>query len=405
MSIQKPMLQKSSYLLATLALLAASASPLALNIGSGDWQVHGFLSQGFTYSSENNVFGDSTNGSVDFTEVGLTGSARLLPNLLLSTQGLYRRAGESDRQGLRLDFAQLDYSAAFFGSAATLGVRAGRVKVPLGLYNDTRDVVWTRPSVLLPQSVYFDTLGLRQAMISADGGIVYGRYSFGNHRISAEMLVAEPQYDTGGATEFLTGIPNAPGSVSGRPALIGRAVYEWMGGRGRLMFTAVDLDLDFKSSSSLIPSGKIKAFYPLFSAQYNTEYLSLSGEYGWIDSERSGFVPTPFKNTSESFYIQGEYRFLPGWTAVIRYDVFHANRNDANGRDSAALTGLPRHRFYTNDFMIGARWEFLRNCLIAAEYHRIDGTAWLSTRDNPALLQGGGAEEWDLFALMLSYRF
>lgn len=392
-------------LIGTGMLFAWTKYTLALSMGSDNWQLHGFISQGFIFTSQNQVFGNSSNGSVDFTEVGLNGSARLLPNLLVSAQGLYRRAGGSDTQGLRLDFAQADYSVSLLDSAATLGVRAGRVKVPFGLYNDTRDVIWTRPSVLLPQSIYFDTLGLRQAMISADGGLIYGRYSYGDHRFGTEFMVAEPQYNTGGATEFLTGLQSAPGSVGGRPALIGRAVYEWMEGRGRLMFTAVDLDLDFRSNSPSIPSGKISALYPLFSAQYNSELFSLTSEYGWIAGQRSGFVPVPLKGTSESFYVQGEYRFAPNWTAVLRYDVFHVNRDDPNGRDEAAMTGLPRHRFYAKDLTVGVRWIFEHNWLVAAEYHHIDGTAWLSTVDNPSLLRGGGASDWDMLAIMMSYRF
>ncbi|QSA96162.1 hypothetical protein [Methylococcus sp. EFPC2] len=386
-------------------LFAGSTDLPALDLGSTDRQLHGFVSQGFVYTTKNQLFGESRKGSVDFTEVGVNASARLLPNLRMSAQGLYRRAGNSDTQGLRLDFAQLDYSLPFLDSSATAGVRAGRVKVPFGLYNDTRDVIWTRPTVLLPQSVYFDTLGLRQAMIAADGGELYGRYSFGEHSFGAELMVAEPQYDTGGATTFLTGLPNATGSLTGRPALIGRAVYEWMGGRGRLMFTAVDLDIEFKSGSAAVPSGKIAVIYPLFSMQYNGELFSLTSEYGWIDSRRSGFVPTPLSNTTESFYVQGEYRVASNWTAVLRYDEFHVNRDDPNGKTGSALTGLPRHRFYAKDVTVGARWEFVRDWLIAAEYHHIDGTAWLSTEDNPSLARGGGSADWDMLTLMMSYRF
>ena len=46
---------------------------------------------------------------------------------------------------------------------------------------------------------------------------------------------------------FLTGMLDAPGRMGGRP-LFGRAVYEWMGGRARAMFSVVDLDRDFRSS-------------------------------------------------------------------------------------------------------------------------------------------------------------
>jgi hypothetical protein len=391
-------------MIALLAFLVAS-NALALEWHNGDWQLHGFLSQGFTYTDSNQVFGSSRDGSFDFTELGINGSAKLSPNLLVSAQGLYRSTGGSDSQGTRLDFAQIDYSVPLFDSTAVLGVRAGRVKIPFGLYNDTRDVVWTRPSVLLPQSIYFDTLALRQAMISADGGILYGRYTRGNHQVGLEFLVAEPQDDTGGASEFLTGIQNATGALGGRPLFLGRAVYEWMGGRGRLMFSVVDLDRDFVSASKGIPSGNIKVLYPLFSAQYNAESWSLTSEYGWVDSQRSGFMPVTLKSTTENFYLQGEYRLTEDWSAVLRYDVFHVDRDDRSGQGLSNLTGLPRHRFFARDLTAGIRWEFARNFMIAADYHYVDGTAWLSTKDNPDLLSGGGDRDWSLFTMMMSYRF
>ncbi|MGX2040578.1 hypothetical protein ACWJKU_10670 [Methylocaldum sp. MU1018] len=384
-------------------LLSESAS--ALDLGTVDWQLHGFASQGFTYTTSNQVFGASRGGSLDFTEMGINGSVRPLPNLLLSVQGLYRNAGGSDREDFRLDFAQVDYNVPLLDSSLTLGVRAGRVKIPFGLYNDTRDVVWTRPSVILPQSIYFDTLGLRQAMISADGGVLYSRHNWGDHRFNLEFMIADPQDDTGDAAEFLTGILDAPGTMEGRPLFLGRAVYEWMGGRARAMFSVVDLDRDFRSGAAAVPSGRVEALYPLFSLQYNEERWSLTAEYGWVDSRRGGFTPAPLESTSEGFYVQGEYRLSDDWSAVLRYDVFHADRDDRSGHSLARQTGQARHRFYARDLAVGVRWEFVRNWLIAAEYHNVDGTAWLSPHDNSDLLKGGGDPHWDLFALMLSFRF
>ena len=111
------------------------------------------------------------------------------------------------------------------------------------------------------------------------------------------------------------------------------------------------------------------------------------------------------ENTAENYYLQAQYRFTPRWSALLRYDVFHANVDDRDGRDTAALTGRPRHRFFAKDLTFGLRWEFARDWLVAAEYHNVYGTAWLSPVDNPELNLNGGDGHWDLFALMLSFRF
>lgn len=409
MRIPSTRLRRYNGTIGALAIVLFGLPPgaLALDLGFGDWQAHGFLSQGYTYTSGNDFFGNSQgNGSLDFTELGLNVLGHPWPNLLIAAQGVYRNAAGSDQEDFRLDYANLDYHLPL-GEHGRLGVRLGRVKNPFALYNETRDVIWARPGVLLPQSIYFDALALRQPEISSDGGILYGRYALGNHAVSAEFLVSEVLDNTGGATEFLTGIPNAPGTLGGRPLFIGRAGYEWQEGQVRLLFSVVDLDRDFESSLPDVPSGKVKAFFPIGSAQVNLEDWSFTGEYGRISSERSGFTPGGVvqENTSENYYLQAQYRFTPRWSALLRYDVFHANVDDRDGRGAAALTGLPRHRFFAKDLTFGLRWEFARDWLVAAEYHNVYGTAWLSPVDNPELNLNGGDGHWDLFTLMLSFRF
>ncbi|MEE4379791.1 MAG: hypothetical protein V2J55_20070, partial [Candidatus Competibacteraceae bacterium] len=96
-------------------------------------QLHGFISQGYLLTSDNNFFGHSQdNGSFDFRELGLNGSWRVSPRLLLSLQALSRRAGETDDGDLRVDYGFVDYS--FLSDADNLwGIRLGRTMNPLGL--------------------------------------------------------------------------------------------------------------------------------------------------------------------------------------------------------------------------------------------------------------------------------
>ncbi|MGR8932114.1 MAG: hypothetical protein ACU836_15895 [Gammaproteobacteria bacterium] len=409
-TVSKPI--NAIFSLFVLMLLLHAPNSQAFELGLGDWQAHGFASQGYTLTSRYQLFGESRNGgSTDFTEVGINVLGHITPNLLMAAQGLYRSAGGSDNQGGRLDFANLDYHFSLFDGLKA-GIRLGRVKNPFGLYNETRDVIWTRPGVMMPQSVYFDSLALRQPMISSDGGVLYSRYANGDHAITTEFVISEPLDQAGGAPAFLTGISNAKGTMGGRPMFIGRMGYEWQEGRFKLLFSVVDLDRDFTSSVSSLPSGNIKAFYPLASAQLNLEEWSFTAEYGQISTERSGFQPGGLvqKNTSESFYVQTQYRFMPEWSALIRYDSFTANIDDRDGkRTSAALRSfglnVPEHSLYARDLTFGLRWEFLPNWLLASEYHSVWGTAWLSADDNPNVAFRPGPERWDLFSIMLSYRF
>ncbi len=397
-------------LILSVLCLTSSRTAIALDLGIGDWSAHGFASQGYTYTTGNNFFGKSQNdGSFDFREIGVNVAGHIYPNFFIAAQGLYRDAGGSDRDNFRLDFANLDYQLPL-GDESAVGIRLGRIKNPFGLYNDTRDVIWTRPGATLPQSVYFDALALRQAMISSDGGLIYGRHAFGNHALSAEFVTANPLDNTGGASEFLTGRTES-GKMTGRPLLIGRAGYQWKEGRFRLLFSIVNLDRKFKSS--LGPSGNVKALYPLASAQLNLEKWSFTAEYGRVIMERSrslSYFDAPFKNTSESFYVQSEYRFTPTLTGLLRFDAFFADVGDRSGKRMARLTGLPKHAFSAKDITVGLRWEFAKNFMVAADYHHIWGTGWLSPIDNPQLQNplspgAGGDSDWDLITVMFSYRF
>ena len=132
----------------------------------GDLQIHGFASQAYITTSDNDVFGNSDNGgSFGLTEAGLTASARPLPKLQISAQVLSRRAGEGNSGMPRLDFGFLDYRV-YSHEVNQFGIRVGRLKNPFGFYNDTRDVPFTRPGILLPQSIYFDRT--RNVSLSSD---------------------------------------------------------------------------------------------------------------------------------------------------------------------------------------------------------------------------------------------
>ena len=140
------------------ATLSSTAQWFRSMHSSGDLQIHGFASQAYIYTSDNDVFGNSDdNGSFGFTEIGINALLRPLPRLQLSAQGLSRRAGQGTSATPRLDFAVADYRL-FSQDTNQFGIRVGRLKNPFGFYNDTRDVPFTRPSILLPQSIYFDRI-------------------------------------------------------------------------------------------------------------------------------------------------------------------------------------------------------------------------------------------------------
>jgi len=366
-------------------------------------QIHGFLSQGAIWTSENNFFGDSEDDiSLNFRELGLNASWRPFPSLQFSSQVLSREAGNGDDGDLRIDYGFVDY--AFIADMQNLwGLRAGRVLNPYGLYNDTRDVAFLRPSILLPESIYFDTT--RTLSLSGDGLQLYGerRNDWGD--LFFQFSAIQPRVDDP-ETEQELFAGDAPGDLQPDPSFLSRLIYEYDGGRVRLAASALSINVDYKPGEmDFFQEGRFRFNALYFSAQYNALNWSLTGEYALRNFRFRKFGPALPDNTStgESFYIQGTYRFTPTLEGLIRYDVLYADRDDRDGSDFAAATGLPAHRRFARDFTLGLRWDVTRSLMLRAEYHNINGTGWLPFVDNPDIL--GTEQHWKLFSVLASYRF
>lgn len=374
----------------------------------GSWippsvQIHGFLSQGLNYTTDNNFFGDSDKQvNTDFREIGINGSWRVIPELQLSMQLVYRDAGLTDDDGVRVDYALADFS--FYSTESTLlGLKGGRIPTPLGFYNETRDVFSTRPSILLPQSIYFDRN--RNIALSADGGYLYGEQRTKYGDVFFDLGVVLPRTNDPDAKFAIAG--DLPGEFSAKTSWVGRLAYEWQSGRVRLSTTYADLIGDYEpepDTFNLLPGGRLQ-FNPLvFSAQYNAENWSLTAEYALRRTRLTGFGLFPDNDTTgESYYLQGTYQFTPWMEGIVRYDNLFSNKDDKSGKQFAAATGLPDYSRFAHDLTLGLRFTLMKNLLLSAEYHNVNGTAWLPVIENPEPNKTN--QYWDMYLLMISFDF
>jgi hypothetical protein len=375
------------------------------------FQVHGFLSQGLILTTENEFFGTSSRGgSLDFRELGINGSWRPLTNLQLSMQVVSRSAGETDDGIPRIDYGFLDYS--FISDVEDLwGVRAGRVVTPLGFYNETRDMAFTRPSILLPQSIYFDIN--RNLALSGDGLHLYGerRAPFGDFFFQIGGIfprTTDPDFNR----IFTRNV--FPGEMGGKPSWVGRLMYESSDNRLRLALSGGQFRAKFRPGAPPTythGAGSFEFSPLLLSAQYNAHNWSLTGEYARRHSRLRDFITPGFDDsfTGESYYIQGTYRLARNWEAILRYDVLYWNIEDRDGEGFAAMTGLPAHSRFAKDLTVGLRWDITPSLMLRAEYHNVNGTGWLSALENPGLhnraFMGDVSQHWDLFSILFSFRF
>lgn len=138
-------------------------------------QVHGFASQGFIYTDQNNWLTiHSSQGSGAFTDFGANVSTQVNDKFRVGAQVYDRNLGNLGEWHPTLDWAFADYRFKSW-----FGIRGGKVKTVLGLYNDTQDLDFLHTFALLPQSVY--PTDLRDSTIAHLGGDVYGQISLKRH--------------------------------------------------------------------------------------------------------------------------------------------------------------------------------------------------------------------------------
>ena len=362
-------------------------------------QVHGFASQAYTATTGNNFQGDTLDGgSLNLTEVGLNASLRATANLHFAGQVLYRRAGKGDPNSIRLDYGLMDWGSGL--EDGRYGVRLGRVKNPIGLYNETRDVAFTRPSIILPQSIYFDRV--RNLELASDGGQLYLEHALGAGELTLQAGAGKPQFNDSVTRVFLG--PTAEGDFDG-VVYYARALYDHDGGRVRLGLSTLRLDMDYQAApGEVFPgNGDVDLNFWVLSAQYNAEKWSLTAEALWepINFRNFDFPMTDFNVTGG--YVQGSYRFIPGWEGFLRYDVSYTDSKSRSGNRLSKLSGEDPYNFFTKDLAAGLRWDVSEYVMLRVEYHRIKGTNWLTLEDNtPA---SDTRKNWDLFSLQASFRF
>jgi hypothetical protein len=419
----------NSYVAGVLPLACASllVVPAANALSTGiDWlQLNGFISQTALFTSDNNFFGDTDDAvSFDYREVGLVAGVRLAPDLRFSTQILSRRAGGNDDGAVSLDHAVLSYDVVN-EPEWTLGVQAGRMKSIVGWYNEARDMPFTHTGVFLPFSVY--TERTRNSSFFQDGAILRGEIRPHMDTLSWHVGYHVPHIDRDEMMDLIPAPRENIAGTDGRDSWSASLVYDIDGGRMRIglfyLETRVDVDLAGDIDLGFITFPQYEGYLAM-----NTSKTVLSFEYTldrwvfvaerarWdieadINSRDRRLAPIePLfaqKFRSPAWYYQVVYQLSDSWNLFARYERFAWNEDDMNGSAQAAnprfnTGGLPAYAYYASARTIGAEWWIRENWLLRAEFHDMEGTAWLNMADN----QGDALEKyWDLVALQLSFRF
>jgi hypothetical protein len=368
-------------------------------------EIHGFVSQGFLKTTENNYLGHSERGSFELTEVGINFTKGLTNDLRVGVQLFAHDLGRLGNYQPTFDWYYLDYRLDDW-----LGIRIGRTKLPFGLYNETNDIDAARVPVLLPQSVY--PAQNRDFLLAQTGVELYGFLPLGG--------AGSVEYRAYGGTLFLdtSNSNSSAGQISdfSVPYLVG----------GRLMWLppiqglqlggslqALRLDLDFVPSADTLQSlqdagrvpagfgGVVKARVPAVlwvgSVEYAFDDFLFATEFSrWsVDTESNLTAIVPESSVvSDRFYAMTSYRLKPWFTPGLYYSAFVPKSGRTNHRKD-----------YQHDFALTTRFDVNEHWLIKLEGHYMRGTAGLNSVENDNTPQSMLERNWGLFIVKTTAYF
>jgi hypothetical protein len=371
-----------------------------------EFQTHGYAAQGFVYSTDNNVFGESDSGSTDYYEAGVNASLQVNPNLLFAAQAAIRDAGISDDGTLRLDYGLADYRF-LSGVKGNAGIRAGKVKNAIGFFNETRDVIFTRPSILLP-SVYNDNQNQRTLVFTTPGAQVYGSSIFGRHELSF-IGTASADHDVRKSEERLlvTLSGSIPFDLHFKDSWNAQIMDSLDGGRWQFALSHFFGTFTLTTPANIGLGGEFDVSLEVLSVRYNAEKFTITSEYA-VNPNRNlvtlnGVTLQRAHIVADGGYLQGEYRFNSRWGVMARYDTAFTDRRDRSGREFAAANpGANRKSRLSRDFSVGVNFRTTEHWGVWGEYHWIDGTRALQALENPASTR---VDRWSMLMLMAGYKF
>ncbi|MCP5046182.1 MAG: hypothetical protein GY940_03360 [bacterium] len=386
--------------------------------------IHGYISQGFLFSNRNNYLVDTKKGTFQFNELGINFSTDLNDKLRVGIQLAARDLGDTGNDQVLIDWAFGDYRWRDW-----LGLRVGKIKLPLGFSNKTRDMDMLRTSILLPQGIYRESF--RDATTAIKGAGCYGEVplkALGD--LSYQGMIGTTDFDKEGSTvkeiEAGDGIEVAKidiGTVNSW-AIVWEPPLEGL----RIGISQGNLELKIQGTLTgdivipvpfppytLIIAGKgdpisIDASHTRFSI-YSLEYiwrnLVLTAEYSRLDYTAINRIPDlePFENETraESFYGRASYRFSHWLQAGIYYSVFYDDRND---RDGTLTPYDPPFSAFQKDACLSLRFDIDHHWSFKLEGHLMKGTGLLFPQDN---LNDMGIPEfkknWALLAAKMTFIF
>ncbi len=336
-------------------------------------QIHGYATQGFVYSTNNNWnTTESTDGSAAWTEAVLNITAQPQSRLRFGVQARYYLLGSYGNQ-ITLDWAEADIKIN-----ERFGFRVGKVKTPAGLLNETQDIDPAHLWILLPQSVY--PIASRNSVLAHFGAVGYGTVqlgeSFGRLNYRAYGGARAIGGDDGYLQPFRDVGMTLPKGLTGR--MFGGTLRWDTPLRGLTLETSLDTEV----ATGDIEAGPYRGtfstskFHPTYySAVYQRNKIMFAAEYNRVAllaKVQFPGAPASYQSIDErAFYVMGSYKMAEKLTGGMYY---------SSGINKKFAVGNAR---YQKDWVVSGRYDFNPFLYLKVEQHFVDGTGFgYSTLNN-----------------------
>ncbi len=361
-------------IIGAMALALAAIPMAAQSLDDLNIQIHGYATQGFLYTTQNNIFTtSSSNGSPAWDEAVVNLSAQPTPKLRVGVQVRYFLLGNLGN-AITLDWAAADYKVN-----DKFGVRFGKVKTPSGLFNEFQDIdpgyIWA----LLPQSVY--PLMSRNSLLAHYGGVVYGTIKLGAKAGKLEyrgwggerVLPGTDGYFLNQTENGIT-LPNGLGGVTTGEAL------HWRTPLTGLMIGASDARDSVWSApiSFTYPISGIPIAFPGTEVVNSLNLPNVFAKYEkdkWMVAAEYSRLPASVTITVPSLLLAEPGRLdQKSWYGMVSYkvtDKLTAGIYDTQSFDHQSALGSGR---YLKDWAINGNYNFSQYLYAKVEQHFYDGT-------------------------------
>lgn len=408
------MKRKLLIIVATFFVTLFSVNSYAFEIEA---DIHGFISLGYLKTSKYNFFGDTMDGTSQFKEMGINISSDLTDNLRVGGQLFSRDFGYYGNNEVDIDWAFGDYNIAEW-----LGVRAGKIKIPQGFYNESRDIDMLRTSILLPQSVYAEIL--RDVNMSLEGVGLYGSIDMsfaGNLNYQILKGTQALEGDLTSKTLYMMGISGndqyngiVTDDIDVDTKKVLALVWDTPVEGLRIGYTydrtevAINSSMKFGAFDVVVDIDITKLENTVFSLEYTIDDLQLFGEYKKSVNtfDLSATIPafgldmgsTSAKTETIGWYVGASYRVNDLLEVGLYYSETIGEKN------SLAVIIDPVHRTYVKDVCVSTKINFTDSIAVKLEGHLFEGTEFLNVSDQDSE-NTWEDKDWAMFACKFTYSF